>query len=401
MTKIRNYLVLAVLFGLMSLASCQKLDFVPEPDPTVENGTIDAKSSTAMEGVAATNDTIYVEKGMLVTFQALAKGLNIVNWQWSFADDKSYSVGSTTEHKFWLDPMMVTSVTLTGVDAIGTAYVKTKPVKVVWTLDGQPSLICVSCVSNANGGYDVVFAAHKKATSYYPGAYGFTGDMVSPAWTTKTVAVIDTSLNYVNNVLTAPISGAVGKFIVIRMTAISAGYHEFAIGKIVNGNLIWGLFWGPYASNNNMLKFTIENGVVKSYVAPSLPVISGDGNTVCYGATDSSIVLYVNNGAAFSTLVNPFVRFQNAQGVYALNKTQVAVNGFPNWGKTEIKYSEFLMQNLLIFQYGANSATSQFMKNSKYYSSLYNNIQFEFVAGSLKSAQINEAREYAIAHSKL
>jgi hypothetical protein len=398
MTKIKLFSFLAV-FGLFYFLSCQKLDYIEQGNLSGD-GTIDLKSSTIIEGVAATGDTIYVEKGRVVNFQALAKGLNIVNWQWSFSDDNAYSVGATTEHTFWTNVGDVSFVTLTGVDPTGAATVKTKPVKVVWTLDGQAALYMVSCTPSGTGTFNLVFAFHKKTTSYYPGLYGFTGDMVSPAWTTKVVAVADTSWNYVNGTLVAPVSGAVGKFAIVRMTA-SVGYHEFAIGKIVNSNLIWGLFWGPYATENNMLKFVIDaNGTVRPYTPPSMPTSSGDG-TICNSVTDSSIILYVNNHAAFSTLINPFVRFQNSSGVYS-GVSQVAAVGYPNWGKVEMKFRNFLIQNLLIFQFGSNSTVSSFMRDSRYYFPLYNNIQFQFVAGSLKSAQIiDDARELAIANSKL
>jgi PKD repeat protein len=327
------------------------------------------------------NDTIYVEQYSSVEFQALANGLNIISWQWTFVDDGSHSASPQPSHAFNLLPNSITSVSLLGIDAGGGSHTRVKPVRVVWTLDGQPGFRWVSSTLISGNLYNVVCIANRRAMIGYSGLYGFSGDMTSPQWTTQTIASTDTSWNYVNGSLVAADAGAVGKYVVIRFTA-TPGDHDLAIGRIspTTGGLSWATFWGPYASGN-LVKFTVDNnGNVTPFIPVVLPGTSGDigrNAVIRKDITDTSVVLFINNRAAFASLTNPFVKFQDSTGVYRDTVAQTAVIGFPDWGTVEVRYSQFLISGVLIFQFGYNGSLATYMMESSYKQPSENNLKMQ------------------------
>lgn len=386
MRKVLYFVVFAALLG-----SCQKEEYVEQADPIVtEDGDIGFVSSTMSSKSGFINDTILVERGTKVEFQAMASGgLNIISWQWTFNDDGSHSADIAPSHYFNLTAGAVSSITLLGVDASGISHTRTKPVKGVWTLDGQDGFLWISSTLVSGNLYNVVCIAHKRAMiDYTTGNYAFAGDMTSPAWTTQTVSVSDTNWNYVGGTLVAAGPGAVGKYVAIRFTA-TPGDHQLAIGKTNNtGGLNWSVFWGPYSITGSKVGMIMAtDGSVIPYTPITLPGDRGDEGrnaVVRTRLTDTSVIVYVNNNVALAGLTAPFVRFEDSTGVYQDVLTQTAVTGFPNWGQVEVKYNDFLMTGVLIFQFGSNAVVASNMSASSYFQTTYNNLKMQMAVTSVR-----------------
>jgi hypothetical protein len=374
------------VLALSVFIGCQSVNLVDPTGTPISDGKI-VITATNLYKSAAVIDTFATEKFLETTYQASAKGLTIVTWQWTFGENNSKY--STATVQFWsnLDPGAVTSVTVVGVDDKGTAHTATVFVKIVYSLDGMPGFDVITCtpVPNVDNLFNVVCVGNKKALVGFGGvAYGFTGNGVTPAWSVKRItADIDTNDNLISGILVSAGNNA-GKFIVIRQT-LSPGNYETHFGRVQSDSTLkWGTGWGRFPGG----KFTITTtgSVVPGVSDTALPGQSGNAFTR-KTITDSSVIVYNLHVAKFTS---GWIQLQDSTGVWynassTLNETMVT--GFDHWGQIEIKFKQLLIKNCLIYRYGDDSSNlgsfSANMYKSDDYSSLVGGIRYTFIVPKL------------------
>ena len=373
---------------ILFFASCEKQEYIDPADTEVpqiigvplDDGAIGIQVTTGQNKSASAGDTVKVEKYMKVNYQAIEKTVHIVAWQWTFAENNTKANVAAVEFWHGLDPGAITTVTLIGIEANGTAHSASKKVEIVYSLDGLPGMILVSKTSVAGGMYSYVIAAHKKGMVGVKGDYGFTGTIVTPAWTIAKVAPADTNYNLVNNVLVAAGNGNVGKFIAVRYINYPGDY-ELHVGHIKSdGTLSFGSFWGFFPDG----KYTenLDGTLVPRSVA-NMPGTSGDDGSnpvVRQEIGDSTVVIYTKYIAAFT---KGFIQTQNADGTWNAAVAQTAVANYPDWGKLEIKYRNFPIKDLLVFRFGPDitkpSVFSANMSSSTYWNVTLQYLQVKYV----------------------
>ncbi len=357
-----NFLFSVVL--VLGFFSCTEQVLIPEEGLPVEiigkplnDGLVSIKVTpggvTLKSGTVS--DTVSTEKWLKTTYQAIAAtNLTIASWQWSFAENNAKATGATIDFWHGLDPGAKTSVTLIGVEANGTAHTATVWVRIVYSLDGMPGFIMVSKTAITGGSFNYVFAAHKKGMQGVKGTYGYTGTVTSPTWQVVPIAAADTNFNYVNGVLVPASVGDVGKYVAVR-TILYPGEYEIHAGHIdTAGKLVWGNFWSFYKDG----KFTVAtNGDLSGLITTGVPGISGDPGVNSIVRKDilaTSVIVYTKYATAFT---KGFIQLQNADGTWRAPIAEVAVTGYPNWGKVEIPYTSFPTPEILVFRFGANIDT--------------------------------------------
>ena len=372
-----------ILFSVIIFFGCQEKILVEPDDAPVTDGKIQIQVSTLYK-TSSGSDTVQTEKYLRTSYNAIAKnGINIVTWQWTFQENNFKSSNASVEFWHSLDPGAITLVTLVGIDDKGQSHSTSVFVKIVNSLDGLPGFALVSCTSTgASNLYNLVFIAHKKGLLGINGsAYGYSGSVTSPTWTVKTIAPADTNSNYVNGAVVPANAGDIGKFVVIRVT-LSPGDYQLPVGKIAssNGNLIWGSFWGNYKDN----KFTLtSSGNVTGITTANAPGSMGDEGVnavVRIDVDSSSVTVYTRHASAFTS---GFVRLQNANGTWREPLAETAVNGFPNWGKIKINFTQFPISDLLVFQFGPNISSpttySPNMSGSSYWDNAFQYLKVKVV----------------------
>ena len=350
----------------------------------LDDGLLSIKASTdnTLKSASMTlaGDTVYTEKFLRTTYQAelSSPGLVIMTYQWTFAENNSKPTGSMVDFWHGLDPGSITSVTLIGIEQNGTAHTTTRPVKIVYSLDGMPGFILVSKTPVAGGMFSYVFAAHKKGMSGVKGAYGYTGTTISPNWTVMTIAPADTNFNYVGGALVAAASGDVGKYVAIR-AILYPGEYEIHVGHIKDGVLSWGNFWSFYKEG----KFTsTSTGDITGITTTGLPGVSGDEGINAVVRKDVlglSVVIYTRHATTFA---KGFIQLQYADGTWQTPIAETAVSGFPNWGKVEILYSSFPTPQILVFRFGPNTdvpGTMDAMSSSSYWDETFQVLRMKIV----------------------
>ncbi|MHB8903744.1 MAG: hypothetical protein ACYC40_01410, partial [Patescibacteria group bacterium] len=298
------YFLVFVAIAVAINVSCTKVEYVdPEAVPQIvgtplNDGLIVILVSPGGANLKAgsVNDTINTEKWLKTTYQAIAKtGVNIVAWQWTFAENNQKVNGPVVDFWHGLDPGSKTSVTLIGIEANGTAHTTTVWIKIVNSLDGLSSMYVVTRTPVAGGMCSYVIICHKKSMSGAKGAYGYVGTITTPTWVVTPIAPADTNFNYVNGLLVSASAGDVGKYVAIRFTTYPGDY-EFHIGHIkTDGTLIWGNPWdwfvgGKYTQNPN------TNLYPRAIVG--LPGTSGDDGAnavIRQDIGDSTVVVYTKH----------------------------------------------------------------------------------------------------------
>ncbi|MFA5184663.1 MAG: hypothetical protein WC456_04025 [Patescibacteria group bacterium] len=384
-----RYLKYFVLLLVLAIFGCQEKILV-EPDDAepVASGKIEIQMSILNKSTSATR--VQTEQFLKTTYQAKAKaGVNIVSWQWTIAENNYQSSNSMVEFWHAIKPGSITFVNLVGVDDKGQAHMAVDTVEIVHSLDGLPGLAFVSSApAGTSGLYNLVFAAHKKSMQGLGnGAYGYTGSVTGSPWTIKTIAPVDTNLNLVNGSLVPANTGDIGKFVAIRVSLVPADYEVHA-GRIdqTTGRLIWASSWGPFADGNFSL---LDQGSVKPLVPANLPGSGGDQGPNAVIRRDinaASLTIYTNH---FSPFIAGFVQLQDSSGVWQTPLAETSVEGFPNWGKIEIPFSNFPIPQVLFFRFGPSinspAVLSTHMPGSSYWDTSFQYLVMKVVVLSKKS----------------
>lgn len=384
----KKYFFLMATIAIMVLfLSCERQEYIEPADTEgpqitgvpLDDGAIEIQVTTDQKKSANSGDTILTEKWLKTTYQAIAKKVVIAGWQWTFAENNTKADGATVPFWHGLDPGQITTVTLIGIEANGVSHSASVKVKIVYSLDGLPGMVLVSKTSAAGGTWSYVIAAHKKGMAGVKGDYGFTGTIVTPAWTITKVAAADTNYNLVNNVLVAAGSGNIGKYIAIKYTTYPSDY-ELHVGHIKDGVLIFGSFWGWF--NDGKYTQNLDGTLAARSVANLLGTSGDDGSNPIIRQVigDSTVVIYTKYIAAFT---KGFIQMQNADGTWKEPVAQTAVTNYPNWGKLEIKYRNFPIKDLLVFRFGPDvtnpSVFSANMSSSTYWDTTFQYLQIKYV----------------------
>ncbi len=369
------------IFVTLLLSACKEQVLVNPNETLIADNVIQIRVNNSYK-VTTGQDTAYTEKNLRTIYSAMSiSGVNIVAWQWEFAENNSTYSGKTVE--FWhnLAPGVVTQVSLLGLDDQGSQHLAQINVKIVYSLDGLPGLMFVSSSPVGDGTYNVVFASHKKGMRGINGVYGYTGTVNS--WEIQTVAAQDTNFNWDQGQL-VPVTNGSGKFIALRVNLYPADY-EIHAGKIDPNdpsNLLWATNWGIYQNG----KFTLHSdGSVSPVADVDLPGDNGDEGQnaiIRYTITDSSIVVFTND---FMDANTAFIQLQDSSGVWQAPILEDSVTNFSNWKKKEINFSDFPIPGLLIFRFGLDinnpdATLSNNMSQSSYWDNDFQYLIFKVVS---------------------
>lgn len=248
---------------IATLSGCEKVNLVDSPVKLQSSNSITIAVSKGSS--IQSNDTLNVEPGVSITFQAKSNGPEIVTYNWTFYDDNKTSSGEIATHTYYVNTPFVTSIKLVGIDKNNNIYQFTFVVKVIASLDGLPSIQWISSSPQPDGSFNVIMAFHKAYMRFNGSDYFYIGDMTN--WNTVRIMSSDTNYTIVNNILTYIPSAEVGKYIVARMS-LKTGDYKMGVGKIVDTRNIWGTFIGSYADsvNNTIIKFSVSNsGIVRPW----------------------------------------------------------------------------------------------------------------------------------------
>lgn len=260
---------LLIIVAMVAMISCVKQELVSESDitsPTVNK--VESPINFTALGTKATTEVgdtlIYIEKGSLITLQAATTGPSIKSWSWNFTDDTSTAAGELVSHTF--NTLAKSLVRISGVDAAGKKYERTRVVSVVSNLAFYQGVQVISSVKNTDGTFALVLAFHKGGMLNYKGSYAYTGNITDVPWSGSVlVAPADTNCTVIDGKATAVLN-AYAKHILVRLNLKNSEYeYSMGVGKISGSSLIWGNFWGPFVGTNTSMvkwKFLADGTVV-------------------------------------------------------------------------------------------------------------------------------------------
>lgn len=318
--------------------------------------------------MTATAKTLTVEAGTQVTFYAAPYKSGMKSYQWIFTDNGAtfYANGQTASHAFSLTQASMPKINLIATDSSGNVYKDSLLITVVYSLDNLPDVVWISYSPATGGKFNEVIAFKKSKVSFAPGSYNYTGNY-NGGWDSANVAPQDTNWLVVNNGLVAPNPGDQGKYFVVRL-ALSPNTYKIGVGK----GKVWGAFNSPYfaTDSTHILIFSImSDGSPTSSVVPALPGAIGD-SVLQLKLQDTSLVLYTNNGAAFSS-ISPFIVLYDSNGVARPPLPEYAVTNYPNWGGNVIvPYSSLPSYHMVQLNYG-NHIASPYSFNPNRTKSIY------------------------------
>lgn len=348
----KHLIFLVAIIILVAMTGCQKMNPVEPPDSQTPYGPTSGAQIVARlsggDAIEVINNSIRVELGPQVNFSAIARRPGLRQFRWYFDDNGTWQLGQNVFHAFYT--LGTTRVRLESTDSVSYVYRDTLGVNVVASLDGLPDLVWVSHSSNGNGTFNEVLALKKSVVKFASPPYNYQGMITNPPWILTNVQLSDTNWLLVNNNLVAPIQGDNGKYFVIRMT-VSQGLIEFGAGK----SGVWGKYNSPYCDTSGRIMATIlADGTPTPIIVPTLPGMIGDegsGAILRFLMKDSSVVVYMNNFSAFSS-ITPFVVTFDTNGVRSSPIHQSAVPGYVNWGSLEFRYSA-IKNSMLEIKYGS------------------------------------------------
>lgn len=249
--------------------SCVKQELVSEADLNLAAKKVESPLNFTVLGVKATTEAgdtlIYIEKGSSITLQATTTGPSIKSWSWNFTDDTSTAIGELVSHTF--NVLTKSLVKISGVDAAGKKYERTRVVSVVSNIAFYQGVQVISSVKNTDGTFALVLAFHKGGMLNYKGnQYAYTGNITDVPWSGSVlVAPADTNYTVIDGKATAVLN-AYAKHILVRLNLKSSEFeYNMGVGKISGSSLIWGNFWGPFVGTNTSMvkwKFLTDGTVV-------------------------------------------------------------------------------------------------------------------------------------------
>ncbi|MGE5425978.1 MAG: hypothetical protein ACM3PZ_02805 [Bacillota bacterium] len=372
------WIILAGLF-ILALSSCEKLDedYQNLPDPSENDGTLSLKSSSAfIEG-----DTIFTLVNQATTCKIETTFISPSNYTVTPSVGNPYVVTDEGYFTFNLVSVGLSSLTVTATDLQGAVHTRTYIVKAMSSLDEMGPVRFISSTSNGSGGYNIVFAVYKNAMLLDQNSFGYVGS--GTQWTPMAIAPADTNyrIGANNTIIAVPPTTQYASWIAVRCTNIPGDYM-MGVGKFNSTNTTlqyWGNFLGSqYATdpaNTTMLYYTVHpNGAVTPPGGTTTELPGKIGDAGPNGAVrleqnpDDTWTLFVNNGAAFSTLASPFFSIYS-NDVWGQPVAQQPVTGYPNWGKMVITADMFV-------NYGSNTSSptafNPLSEGSMFYDSRYN-----------------------------
>jgi hypothetical protein len=376
--------LLFVCFVVVAFAACNYVEF---EEPTTPEAVVESESQMVLKsatGFSSIIGTVYVQQGVANGLKVENKaGLQVTSAKWKI-ESITYD-GGQIFHKF--NALGEISITIDVTYADATKETRTFKVQSVIDMSTADP-VRVFTTANTDGTWNVLFLFSKERVKYATSTeFSYNGTVTN--WVQKAVPTADK--NYIVGIDGKPLATTdVGKYVGVKIVLKDKGVYNVAL---IHSGKDWTDLSGSKfirTDNPGLCWFSFDGGVVVAngtiLTGSVLPGFAGDGYfrfslpETPKGGVELPCQLYFKLDGNYTA--NAFAVRELEGGGYSTPITMNAVPTYADWGTIEIPVAD-LIGSINGFRYGPDKTKptefSANLKNSSFYSSYFNKIQFSLI----------------------